>query len=152
MPALDRTTRPGSLRVSDAEREQVAARVRDAAAVGMLTLAEADERQAAAYAARIRADLVELTDDLPAAKTRGPAEPDLSMPLEHRVRCRLAAHVAVVVVLAVVLIVRWALGPVPWFWPAGPMFWLALSVILHYRWVRHRRAPSLTNRHADVAY
>jgi ferric-dicitrate binding protein FerR (iron transport regulator) len=136
MPTIDRTTHPGSLRVSDAEREQVAARVRDAATVGMLTLAEADERQAAAYAAQIRADLAELTDDLPAA----PAEPDLSVPLELRVRRRLAVHVAVVAVLAAVLIVRWTLGPAEWFWPAGPMFWLALSVVLHYRWVRYRRA------------
>ncbi|MGH3811361.1 MAG: DUF1707 domain-containing protein [Pseudonocardiaceae bacterium] len=151
VPTLDPTTRPGSLRVSDAEREQVAARVRDAAAVGMLTLAEADERQAAAYAARIRADLAELTDDLPAAQTRGPAEPDRSVPLEPRVRRRLAVHAAVVVVLAAVLIVRWALGPELWFWPVGPMFWLVLSVVLHYRWVRHRRVPSATNRHSDVA-
>lgn len=144
MPTIDRTARSGSLRVSDAEREQVAARVRDAAAIGMLTLAEADERQAAAYAARIRADLAELTDDLPAAQTRGLADPGLSAPLEPRVRRRLALHAAIAVVLAAVLIVRWALGPVPWFWPAGPMFWLALSVALHYRWVRHRRVSSAT--------
>ena len=140
MPTIDRTTHPGSLRVSDAEREQVAARVRDAATVGMLTLAEADERQAAAYAAQLRADLASLTDDLPAA----PAEPDLSVPLEPRVRRRLAVHVAVVVVLAAVLIVRWTLGPAAWFWPAGPMFWLALSVVLHYRWVRSRRVTART--------
>ena len=140
MPTIERTTRPGSLRVSDAEREQVAARIRDAVAVGMLTLAEADERQAAAYAAQIRADLAELTDDLPAAA----AEPDLSVPLEPQVRRRLAVHVAVVVVLTAVLVVRWVLGPVAWFWPAGPMFWLALSVVLHYRWVRHRRVTART--------
>lgn len=132
MPTIDRTTRPGLLRVSDAEREQVAARIRDAATVGMLTLAEADERQTAAYAAQIRADLTELTDDLPAA----PSEPS---PLEPQVRRRLVVHVAVVVVFAAVLIVRWALGTAAWFWPAGPMFWLALSVVLHYRWVRSRR-------------
>ncbi|MDQ4009956.1 MAG: DUF1707 domain-containing protein [Actinomycetota bacterium] len=151
MPTIDRTTRPGSLRVSDAEREQVAARVRDAATVGMLTLAEADERQTAAYAAQIRADLTELTDDLPATHTRGPAEPDLTVSLEPGVRHRLAMHAAVAVVLAAVLIVRWALGPVPWFWPAGPMFWLTLSVVLHYRWARHRRVPSTTSRQLNVA-
>jgi hypothetical protein len=55
---IDRTTRPGSLRVSDAEREQVAGRIRDAATVGMLTLAEANQCQAAAYAAQIRAGTV----------------------------------------------------------------------------------------------
>lgn len=51
--------------ISDTEREQVAARVRDAAAVGMLTLAE-------------------LTEGLPAAQTQGPAELDWSMPPQPR--------------------------------------------------------------------
>lgn len=130
---------PSSLRVSDAEREQVATRIRDAAERGMLTLAEADERQAAAYAAKIRADLAGLTDDLPAPQPA--AVPDLSLPLHPAERNRLAVHAALAVVLATLLIVRWALGPVPWFWPAAPMFWLSVSLVLHYRWVRHRRAP-----------
>ncbi|MDQ4032436.1 MAG: hypothetical protein M3332_09265 [Actinomycetota bacterium] len=38
--------------------QQVAVRIRDAATVGMLTLAKADQCQAAAYAAQIRADTV----------------------------------------------------------------------------------------------
>jgi hypothetical protein len=140
VPSLDPTTHPGSLRLSDAEREQAATRIRDAAELGMLTLAEADERQAAAYAAKVRADLAGLTDDLPAADR--PGRPDLSLPLPPEVRRRLAVHAALAAALTTVLIVRWALGPVPWFWPAGPMFWLAVSLVLHYRWVRHRRVPS----------
>ncbi len=143
MPTLDRTVRPGSIRVSDAEREAVATRVRDAVSAGMLTLAEADERQAAAYAARVRADLAELTDDLPDPQTPPRAEP---APLEPRARRRLAVHGAVAVVLAAVLIVRWALGPVPWFWPAGPMFWLAVSVVAHYWWARRRRVLRADDR------
>ncbi|MGB8994084.1 MAG: DUF1707 domain-containing protein [Pseudonocardiaceae bacterium] len=145
MPSLDPHTRPGSLRVSDAEREQVATRIRDAAERGMLTLAEADERQAAAYAAKVRADLADLTDDLPA--TERSAEPNRGFPLQPVVRRRLALHAALAVVLATALIVRWALGPVPWFWPAGPMFWLAVSLVLHYRWVRHRSGPSTPAQH-----
>jgi hypothetical protein len=145
VPSLDPNTRPGSLRVSDAEREQVAARIRDAAERGMLTLAEADERQAAAYAAKVRADLAGLTDDLPAPDRSG--EPNLSLPLQPVARRRIAVHAALAVVLAAALIVRWALGPVPWFWPAGPMFWLAVSLVLHYRWVRHRRVPSTPAPH-----
>ncbi|MDT7594689.1 MAG: hypothetical protein QOJ06_235 [Pseudonocardiales bacterium] len=147
MPSLDPNSRPGSLRVSDAEREQVAARIRDAAERGMLTLAEADERQAAAYAAKVRADLAGLTDDLPSPATERSGEPNLSLPLQPMVRRRLAVHAALAVVLATALIVRWALGPVPWFWPAGPMFWLAVSLVLHYRWVRHRRVPSAPAHH-----
>lgn len=142
MTNLDPNTRPGSLRVSDAEREQVATRIRDAAELGMLTIGEADERQAAAYAAKVRADLAPLTDDLPAPATERAGKPDLSVPLQPAVRRRLALHAALAVVLATALIVRWALGPVPWFWPAGPMFWLAVSLVVHYRWVRHRRGPS----------
>ncbi|MGB9281831.1 MAG: DUF1707 domain-containing protein [Pseudonocardiaceae bacterium] len=145
MPSLDPHTRPGSLRVSDAEREQVATRIRDAAERGMLTLAEADERQAAAYAAKVRADLADLTDDLPA--TERSAESNRGFPLQPVVRRRLALHAALAVVLATALIVRWALGPVPWFWPAGPMFWLAVSLVLHYRWVRHRSGPSTSAQH-----
>jgi hypothetical protein len=97
--------------VSDAEREQVAARIRDAAEPGMLTLAEADERQAAAYAAKVRADLAGLTDDLPAPATERSGEPNLSLLLQPMVQRRLAVHAALAVVLATALIVRWALGP-----------------------------------------
>ena len=99
--------------MSDAEREQVAARIRDAAEPGMLTLAEADERQAAAYAAKVRADLAGLTDDLPAPATERSGEPNLSLPLQPMVQRRLAVHAALAVVLVTALIVRWALRPVP---------------------------------------
>ncbi|MDQ3763890.1 MAG: DUF1707 domain-containing protein [Actinomycetota bacterium] len=142
MTNTDPDSRLGSLRVSDAEREQVAARIRKAAELGMLTLAEADERQAAAYAARVRADLTGLTDHLPPPPTERPREPDLSLPLQPAVGRRLALHAALAAVLATVLIVRWALDPAPWFWPAGPMFWLAVSLVLHYRWVRRHRVSS----------
>ncbi len=140
MTNLDPHTRPGSLRVSDIEREQIATRIRNAAEVGMLTLAEADERQAAAYAAKVRADLAGLTDDLPSPAAERPGAPDLSLPLQPAVRRRLVLHAAFAAVLATVLIVRWAVDPAPWFWPVAPMFWLTVSLVLHYRWVRHRRA------------
>ncbi|WP_349817040.1 DUF1707 domain-containing protein [Frankia sp. Cppng1_Ct_nod] len=47
---------PGHIRVSGADREQVATRLREAAERGELTSKEADECQAAAYAAVTRAD------------------------------------------------------------------------------------------------
>ena len=58
---------PLDLRVSDAERERVAQRLRLAAGEGRLTLEELDERVEAAYAARTGSDLAELTADLPEA-------------------------------------------------------------------------------------
>ena len=56
-------------RVSDAEREAVALRLREAAVEGRLTLDELSERLGTALAARTHADLEPLTADLPAAGT-----------------------------------------------------------------------------------
>lgn len=53
------------LRVSDAERDQVAEVLREAAAEGRITLDELDERLDATYAAKTYADLEPLTGDLP---------------------------------------------------------------------------------------
>jgi hypothetical protein len=133
-----------AVRVSDAEREAVAQRLRSAAADGRLTLAEADERQALAYAARVHDDLAPLTVDLP-----GP-EPEVVVPargwraLDPAARRRLAVHAAVGLAVAVLLLVRFAGGPVdldgdglrPW--PLWPIFWIAVSVAFHYRRVLHR--------------
>ncbi|MEJ3655200.1 DUF1707 domain-containing protein [Actinomycetes bacterium KLBMP 9759] len=123
------------LRVSDEERETVAARVRAAAAEGRLTLEEADERQVAAYAARTADELAGLTTDLP----EPPPEPPAPKRLSSAARTRLAVHAVLVGVVAVAMLTRWIMGPVPWFWPAFPMFWLGLSVLVHYR-VALRRA------------
>jgi hypothetical protein len=54
-------------RASDAERAATVAIVQDAAARGLLTLDEAGERMTAAFAARFRDQLPELTADLPPA-------------------------------------------------------------------------------------
>ncbi len=53
------------VRASDAEREQAAELFRAGYADGRLTRAELDERLAAAYVAKTRADLRGLTSDLP---------------------------------------------------------------------------------------
>jgi hypothetical protein len=56
---------PGQLRVSDADREQAAELLRQAAGDGRITFAELDERLAQAHAARTYADLAAVTRDLP---------------------------------------------------------------------------------------
>lgn len=61
------------LRVSDAERETVAQRLQRALTEGRLTVREFDERTRDAYAALTRADLAELTADLPQEE---PAPPE----------------------------------------------------------------------------
>jgi hypothetical protein len=60
-------------RASDAEREQVVVRLRDASAEGRLTLEELADRTALAYGATTHAELVPLTSDLPA--TAAPTAP-----------------------------------------------------------------------------
>jgi DUF1707 SHOCT-like domain len=56
-----------AVRASDAEREQTVTLLQRSFADGRLALAELEERASAAYAARTRAELRELTADLPAA-------------------------------------------------------------------------------------
>lgn len=53
------------LRISDAERDEVAAILRDAAGEGRIDLAELDERLTAVYAAKTYGDLEPITRDLP---------------------------------------------------------------------------------------
>jgi hypothetical protein len=55
------------LRISDAERHQVAELLRDAAGDGRLTIDELDERIETVYGAKTYADLVPVTVDLPGA-------------------------------------------------------------------------------------
>jgi hypothetical protein len=54
------------MRISDADRHQVAEILREAAGEGRIDLAELDERLEAAYHAKTYADLVPITADLPA--------------------------------------------------------------------------------------
>jgi uncharacterized protein DUF1707 len=56
---------PRELRVSDVERQAVVRRLERALRDGRLTIIEFDERTQAAYAARTRRELDELTEDLP---------------------------------------------------------------------------------------
>ena len=54
-----------AIRASDSEREQTARFLQESYSEGRLTLAEFDDRIAAAYAAQFRTDLAALTSDLP---------------------------------------------------------------------------------------
>ena len=58
------------IRVSDAEREEVAERLRRAHADGRLDMSELEERVALCYAAKTRAELEPLVADLPGARGR----------------------------------------------------------------------------------
>ncbi len=71
-----RPTDPSQLRISDADRNQVAELLRDAAGEGRIDLDELEERLEATHAARTYADLVPITRDLP-AHTQRPATPSV---------------------------------------------------------------------------
>ncbi|WP_308121228.1 DUF1707 SHOCT-like domain-containing protein [Paractinoplanes bogorensis] len=59
---------PARVRCSDADRERVSARLRDAASEGRLTMEELDERLAGVYAAKHHDELKPLMADLPDAE------------------------------------------------------------------------------------
>ncbi|MEJ8279635.1 DUF1707 SHOCT-like domain-containing protein [Pseudonocardia spirodelae] len=126
----------GAVLASDAEREHVTARLREAAAEGRLTLAESDERQAAAYAARTRDELVPLLAGLP--RPPAPRRPRRG-PLTPRARRNLRVHAGVTAVVLVLLVLAAVLGPAPFFVPVGPAFWLGLFLFVHAR--RAEREP-----------
>jgi hypothetical protein len=82
MSQAQATSGEPAVRASDAERDQAAEILRAGYAEGRLTRAELDQRTAAAYTAKTRADLRDLTGDLPGAipaqhAHRGPVLPDL---------------------------------------------------------------------------
>jgi hypothetical protein len=67
-----------TMRISDADRHNVAEVLRQAAGEGRIDLAELDERLEATYAAKTYADLVPITADLPA--TRAATQPAPAAP------------------------------------------------------------------------
>ena len=117
------------VRASDADRERIATIVNDAVGTGRLTIAEADERLKLIYAARFRHELHELITDLP-DESWEPRRPE-----GRRASARLRVHAAIALVLSVLLITRWVASDVPFFWPAGPMFLLFGSLLMHARFV-----------------
>ncbi|HEX3814932.1 MAG TPA: DUF1707 domain-containing protein [Mycobacteriales bacterium] len=122
------------VRASDAERERVAALLQQAGAEGRLTIAEVDERVAAAYAATYRRELPPLTRDLPTDDTtRETARRPVPGPLRYDRGLRI--HAVIATVLSVILISRWAGTGLGFFWPIFPMFWLwgSLAVRMAFR-------------------
>lgn len=122
---MDTNGIPSRLRAADVDRERVATRIQAAGGEGRLTLEEVEDRLSAVYSAKYTDDLVALTSDLPK-----PAPKRRPVVFGHPA---VRIHLAVAVVLSVLLIVRWTASGAPFFWPAMPMFWLAMSVLVHAR-------------------
>ena len=127
--------RPGvvrpDLRIGDAERDAATARLREHAARGRLTLEELDERLDRALAARTRAELAVLEDDLPR-----PRRPDPSV----------RPHVTTYVAVITGLVALWALTGFGYFWPAWPMLGWGIGVACHVRGARYGSTCSTSAR------
>ncbi|MFJ7210319.1 DUF1707 domain-containing protein [Amycolatopsis sp. NPDC098790] len=131
--------RTARIRAADADRERVATSVQTAGSEGRLTLEEVEERLTRVYAAKFTDELAALTADLPR-----PAAPRPGFPLTRDALRRhpaLRLHLAVVVAVAVLVVVRWAVLGAGFFWPAFPMFWLAVSLFVHARVRSFRERP-----------
>ena len=91
--------RRATLRASDDDREQVADRLRHAAAEGRLLTEELEERLGAAFSARTYGDLDNVVSDLPA-----PREDRHKTPLWVKATMAVAIAVTMLAVLAVVAV------------------------------------------------
>ncbi|MGZ4202652.1 MAG: DUF1707 SHOCT-like domain-containing protein [Thermoleophilaceae bacterium] len=112
-------------RASDAEREAVAERLRDAAAEGRLTTDELGERVEAAYKAQTTAELEPLTADLP--PTPLPKAAALSVWRNEQVRHRLAALLTANPICIAVWLASGATGS---FWPKWVLLGTAAAFIV----------------------
>ncbi|RSN36013.1 hypothetical protein DL990_07635 [Amycolatopsis sp. WAC 01416] len=122
---MDTNGIPSRLRAADTDRERVVSLIQAAGGEGRLTLEEVEERLGTVYSTKYTDELSVLTADLPK-----PVPKRRPVVFGHPA---VRAHLAVAVVLSVLLIVRWTASGVPFFWPAMPMFWLAMSVLVHAR-------------------
>jgi hypothetical protein len=117
---------PDQMRISDAERQQVADTLSKHYAEGRLDHSEHDERVTAAMNAKTRGDLRGLLDDLPptAPETGGPAS-GLVPPPAHRHR----QHLMLYVLLAVLLMATVGSWFAPWHVPWVLLFLLVFFVL-----------------------
>jgi hypothetical protein len=132
----------GNLRVSDAERSEVADLLSKHYGDGRLDQAEFDQRMDMAMHAKTYADLNGLFDDLPQPDPSGPPGPPgpgRHPAHEHHVHRggRGLLLIALIVVVAVTAghAVAWSFTP--WFW-FGPWLWIALIALVIMYVARHR--------------
>jgi hypothetical protein len=129
------------MRVSDAEREAVTARLRDHYAEGRLTQDELDERVSAALSAKTFGDLRTLTTDLPGPvplPPRAAARPSWGGPPQWRHRHRTPVPLLVLIGLLLVLTSGggWALFAL---FRLFVVFWLVMMLTRIVIGLVHRR-------------
>src|SRR5215212_2731494 len=127
MASAGRNTRsdPSGLRASDADRERVAATLREHYGDGRLDDEDLSERIEAAYRGRTMAELEALTADLPAPP--GPPRPRRRSALETSVRI----HFTTYLLVNLMLIAIWAAAGGGYFWPIWPILGWGIGVGCH---------------------
>jgi hypothetical protein len=126
------------VRIGDAERDRAIDQLAGHHAAGRLTLAEFEDRMAAASTARTGADLAVLTADLPAPTAppapRRPAGAALRrLDLDPAVR----TYLAVMALLWLIWLVSWRFAGAAYPWPIWPMLGWGIGVA-----GKHRRDPA----------
>ena len=102
------------MRASEAEREATVLELRGHAAAGRLDVDELEQRVGAAFAARTREELADLSRDLPI-----PPESDFG------------EHLRVFVAVQLLLVAIWALTGAGYFWPIWPFMGWGIGVLVH---------------------
>ena len=128
---------PG-LRISDADRTEVADRLSKHYGDGRLDQAEFNERLDRAMNAKTQADLDGLLADLPGDELKPPVRPQ-PQPRPHRPVARIAF-------LALMIVLAFAIGNalmhaffVPWALIGWPVPWLLIGFVV-FLWLRSRRS------------
>jgi hypothetical protein len=112
------------IRASDQERDLAAARLREHAASGRLSMEELTGRLEATLTAQTRGKLEAQFHDLPAETQSAPARRESTGP---------SAHTRIYLAVSLLMIAIWAATGMGYFWPMWPMFGWGIGVVLSHR-------------------
>ena len=146
LAATRRRAGHADLRISDAERAEVADLLATHYGDGRLDQAEFEQRLDQAMRARTYRDLSGLFADLPpipaAGAPAGPEGPDLPARLHQGRSPRRLLFIAVVIAIAVLAGHALTVPFTPWAWAFGPWAWIGLIVLVVLLVTRARKGSS----------